>query len=170
VCHVHNYLNDFFCLQCHREICSHCLFMATSPHQSHDTVRLKDYLASVLRKSKDFSQMCAVVQRKYERRPSGKVREAVRAKEQALCKLVDKHVDRAVARLREVQQRVKREFSAMLYSNVQQVEGCQDSMLRKAKRGKELCLHLGRAADKAKVRDIVEAAKAIEVAYTELDQ
>ena len=43
-------------------------------------------------------------------------------------------------------------------------------MLRKAKRGKELCLHLGRAADRAKVREIVEAAKAIEVAYTELDQ
>ena len=54
VCVQHNFVNDFYCLECDKEICSQCLFHQDSLHQAHDTVKLKDYLTQVITKNKDF--------------------------------------------------------------------------------------------------------------------
>lgn len=95
LCGVHNYLNDFYCLHCNKEICSHCLFMSSSPHQSHDTIRLREYFENLLQKNKDFSRMCHLVKQKYDSKPRNpsKVRQAITDKECALARAVDKKIN-----------------------------------------------------------------------------
>jgi acetoacetate decarboxylase len=80
--------------------------MATSPHQSHDTVRLREYLAQVLQKNKDFTRMCKLIKHKYDdRNPhnTSKVRIAIKEKEHQLAKVVDKKISNTIASLKRLQ-------------------------------------------------------------------
>jgi hypothetical protein len=145
--------------------------MPSTPHQTHDTVNLRDYLGQVTKKNRDFQKLCGLVSEKYDRHPKNvqKIRQAIRAKEDQLGEVLDQRITQAIARLKGFQIEVKRRFHQMLLQNVEQIEKAQDSLVRKCRRGRTLSKGLEAAADIGRIDEIVRAAKNIDKGFVEMN-
>jgi hypothetical protein len=86
--------------------------MPSTPHQTHDTVNLRDYLGQVMKKNRDFQKMCSLVSQKYDKHPKNiqKIRQAIRVKEDQLGEILDQHIKKAITKLKGFQIEVKRRF------------------------------------------------------------
>lgn len=56
-CFTHTFINEFFCVTCKREICSHCVFMTPGSHKGHETLTLRNYLIHLQQKSRKLQQI-----------------------------------------------------------------------------------------------------------------
>lgn len=64
--------------------------MEHTPHQTHDTVKIREYMQQVKHKNRDYVKMCQLVKEKWDRpKNAEKIRVAIQYKEEELSEIID---------------------------------------------------------------------------------
>lgn len=115
--------------------------------------------------------MCSLVTQKYDRpKNPTKIRQAIKEKEAQLADLIDTQLTTTITLLKTFQSEVKHRFTQMLLSNVEQIEKCQNSLIKRSKRGHNQSQGLEAATEKGRIREIVGSAKQIDGQFAEMSE
>jgi len=116
-CYHHLCLNEFYCLACHREICSHCVLMPTSAHYGHQHVQTKAHLAQMGHLNHENVRLCDALRQKLSK---GKEEKGAIVDDRLkdLGNVLDARFDHTVAKLRSLQSEIKKRYEDVINANL----------------------------------------------------
>ncbi|CDW77581.1 ring zinc finger-containing protein [Stylonychia lemnae] len=162
-CYSHQYLNEFYCLECARDICSHCLLLPNSPHQGHKNVQIKDHLRKVQSQNKENAKYLDQVRKKFGK-PSkaNHAQEIIEEKQKELSESIDQKIEGTINKLRTLQDEVKRRYGDLIHSNIDQIEAQQNKIQLDATKNKVLAKTLQKALEQQDIGVVITQNQTLE--------